>query len=148
MRAFSLLFCLGAAALVLPLGCGPDPEGVEDCRAIEGARCRAAAACGEIEDAARCERYYRDQCLHGLSVDSPGRPVVEGCVEAIEAAPDEDDCESVLEPERLSACSFLGESDEPAPDPGAGGEGGTPSSEPEAGAPGSEPEAGAGGASG
>lgn len=149
MRALGVPFGLIFAALV-PFGCGPDPEGVEDCRAIEAARCRAATECGVIDDADGCERFYRDHCLHGFSVDAPGGPVVEACIEAIEAAPGEDLCDAVLEPARLGACSFLDPDAEPA-EPGTAGAGGTEgsagetSSEPEAGAPSADDAAGAGG---
>jgi len=139
MRALSVSVSLALAALLLGPGCGPEPEGVDDCREIESARCRAAAQCGVIDDVDGCVRFYHDQCLHGLPVDSPGRPAREACVEAIEAAPEADDCAAVLEPERLSACAFLGPSDEPPPEEGEGGSGGAPgeepSEEPSAGAP-------------
>lgn len=127
-------------------GCGSSAEGIETCRRIERARCRAAAACGLIEDAVACERFYRDQCLHGVAADVPTRPVVETCVEAIDAArecastePDPtrtcaDGCALVARPERSEVCSFLSPEPYEPPDPseggagsdGSGGEGGEP----------------------
>ena len=79
---------LGLAWIVLGVqGCGPEPVGVDDCRQIESARCDAGAACGFVEDAEACRRFYRDQCLHGLATDTaPAGQDVEECVEAIQRA--------------------------------------------------------------
>jgi len=76
--------------LVSAVSCGTDAVGVDDCRKIEEARCEAAAHCEgdlQVDDVDACKRYYRDQCLHGMAVDSaPGAPAVSRCVSAIEAA--------------------------------------------------------------
>lgn len=148
--------------IVSASGCGTDAVGVEDCRRIEQARCAAAAPCGEVDDVDACQRFYRDQCLHGVSGRDPGPREVDACVTAIEAAgrcarsdadaplescdsdaPDpapnlETACDVVLYPERAEACSFLLDSPEP-PAP-SGGQGGDTSG-------GSEPQAGAAGGS-
>lgn len=112
--------------------CGTDAVGVEACREIEGARCRAAAQCGLIEDVGNCERFYQDHCLHGVRLEQGPRSVdVRQCVEAIEAAgrcaerrgartaPAECGssqlsestarrvCDIVVEPERAPDCTFL-----------------------------------------
>lgn len=129
------------AALALAASCGTEARGVEDCRAIENARCEAAEACGAIEDASACKRFYRDQCLHGLSVPPPGSPVTDACVGAIDqiaecARPSVDGapspcsrfgnptraCSFVPAPQSLSECNFLNPSVPPSGEGGAGGE--------------------------
>ena len=170
MRVLSLTCCwLMSAVFTLTLvsatGCATDAEGVDDCRAIEQARCEAAQACGLVSDVPACQRFYRDQCLHGLPVAPPGSVKLNECVATIHAAgvcatqsPDGvatalDDCEQhvtvgapgvatacdlVREPEKSAECSFL----IPGADAGVGGAshsgGGGNSSE----------DAGAGGGSG
>lgn len=125
-------------------GCGPEPVGVDDCRAIESARCTAGVACGIVEDEEACKRFYRDHCLHGLAAsETPGGKAVDDCVQAIQIAgecakqdPDasipscldgdkginvvdrdvETVCDVVREPEGTKQCAFL------TPiDPGAAG---------------------------
>jgi len=120
-------------------GCGTDAVGIDHCRDIEQARCVAAAACGTVTDVPACQRFYRDQCLHGMALDeSPGKVKTEACVAAIEAAgncvkaggstPAECQelsaetgfptlCEAILEPQLLSACNFLAPSQESPPPP-------------------------------
>jgi hypothetical protein len=116
-------------------GCGPDAVGVDACRQIERARCEAGAVCGTVSDVAACQRFYRDQCLHGLAAaEAPGEPALRGCVEAIEAVAScereesgvpidecpggapatplpgaslEFSCDIVLAPELVEECSFL-----------------------------------------
>ncbi len=124
-------------------GCGTDARGVEDCRHIEEARCSAAAACGAISDVGECQRFYRDQCLHGLPVASPGAPVVNACVEAIRAAgacasssaesarqvcgslrTPKLACDRIAQPETLPECAFLTPDAPPTSNGGAGGEAG------------------------
>ncbi len=167
--AFFLVAFVGALAAA---SCGTDAKGVSDCRSIEKARCRAAASCGVVADVARCERFYRDQCLHGLPVESPGKVALNGCVSAIEAAGEcakdgpedasvcagaltpETACELILAPERLSACSFL--SSEPVDESGgsgnSGGSGGesaeTSGGAPASGGSGEQTADGGGGAAG
>lgn len=142
-------------ALVSASGCGTDAQGVEDCRRIEQARCAAAEPCGIIRDVEACDRFYRDQCLHGLSATPPGQPVIDDCVEVIRAAgecaesgpdtaladcspavtPANDElataCDVVLAPEYSPECAFLlaappsEEPDEPS-DGGSGGQSAEP----------------------
>jgi hypothetical protein len=119
-------------------GCGPEPVGVDDCRAIESARCEAAVSCGLVNDADECTRFYRDHCLHGLAApETPGGAAVTDCVEAIQRAGQcaEDDaeqsiadcldgdqqitplkgadldnvCDVVRTPEQTRQCAFLSE---------------------------------------
>lgn len=137
---------LGLVACVVA-SCGTDAEGVDDCRDIEQARCAAAAHCAVIDDVEGCQRFYRDQCLHGLAVASPGGPAVKACVAAIDdagvcAAADPSDtsacaapldatsaCDAILHPETLSACSFLAptaSSSGGSSSDGSSSEGGTP----------------------
>lgn len=130
-----------ASALLIAPGCGTDARGIDDCRNIEQARCAAAANCGGpngtgrvVVDVDSCQRFYRDQCLHGTTTASPGAPEVDACVRAIRAAGEcaaaeadcvaplnpESACEKILSPELLTQCRFL------APNPeDVTGEGGT-----------------------
>lgn len=109
---------LATCLSLLGPGCGTDAAGVEACRSIESARCRAAVACGIVDDAAACERFYRDHCLHGLRGDTPSDREVARCVQTIETAGEcaasGDDagdcagsCDIVDAPERAIACVFL-----------------------------------------
>jgi hypothetical protein len=157
---------LSCALLTAP-GCGTDAQGIGDCRAIEQERCSAAANCGDsrggkvVDDVGSCQRFYRDQCLHGTSTASPGAPQITDCVNAIRAAgecaaatPDTQDslcgapfitnpdvaCDSILSPERLPDCRFLipdpsgiSEGGAPATTAGAGGQGNASSGEGEGG---------------
>jgi hypothetical protein len=117
---FGALLCtaLGAAAP----GCGTDPVNPDGCKAIEDARCEAVVACPGYEslDVDACKRAYRDQCLHGLAVESdPGDPSINQCVNAIKAAGDcakagtascalaADRCTFIEHPEQLVECAFL-----------------------------------------
>jgi hypothetical protein len=132
-------FCIVTAA-----GCGTGAVGVDECRDIERARCRAGASCGIVSDVPACERYYRDHCLHGLATKPPSGAVVDTCVQVIEAAgrcASEDPearledcqvsqqywtvktaCEVVAHPELTVECAFL--TDTPPEDDGSGGQGG------------------------
>ncbi|MFZ5891558.1 MAG: hypothetical protein ACOY0T_10945 [Myxococcota bacterium] len=138
LAAWFALSVLGLAA-----SCGTDAQGVEDCRSIEQARCHAAAACGQISDVSACTRFYRDHCLHGLSVPAPGGPFTKACVQAIREAGDcasatgdavaascsrfgsqTRACKLVQMPESISACSFLVPNAPPIAEGGSGGMGG------------------------
>jgi hypothetical protein len=84
---------LAAGALLTLLGptsCGSDAVGVDSCRAIETARCEAAAACGFTEPQVQsCTLFYRDECLHGVENADAGEPAstsTDACVAAINAA--------------------------------------------------------------
>ena len=160
----SFLSAVCAFALVSAGGCGTDARGVDDCRDIEEARCSAAKGCKLVADGEvdACKRFYRDQCLHGLSGALPGSVQVKECVATIVAAgscatalgsdaelvacdPAVGDapgvravCDIVKEPERASACAFLA----PRADAGSGGSG---AGEPTGGSSG---EAGSAGESG
>ncbi len=162
----ALLSAVCAFTLVSAAGCGTDAKGVDDCRDIEQARCDAAQHCGLVSDVAECQRFYRDQCLHGLQVASPGSVKVKACVATIRAAgtcaataegsdvelascdPAIDApgattaCDVVKEPEKASDCSFL----LPASDGGStGGTGGTGGAGEETSGGSAGDEAGAGG---
>ena len=162
-----------AGALVLGVlqvvGCGTDAVGVDSCRRIELSRCDAAAACGQIDDAAECRRFYHDQCLHGLPVPDPGTEAVaeceaalqragacaaegaelslEECSDAVTSEPTNATtaCEIVSEPQLAAECRFLSPSTKPPEEPeepeepGAGGSGGSSSGSGEGGAPGDPP---------
>ena len=86
-----------AVALVLlalvfhGIGCGGSAVGVDDCRTIEKARCAAARYCplgiDSNADADACDRFARDNCLHGLPIGaSPPASKLDACVRAIDAA--------------------------------------------------------------
>lgn len=155
-------------------GCGTDAVGIDDCREIERARCEAASHCGVIDDVEECQRFYRDHCLHGLSVESPGAIVVEACVAVIQRAGEcardkggedaalrdcgkvsertvgaDEACDLVLYPERATECSFL-TPDPPQPngEGGAAGESGGSGRVGAAGESGAPGQAGSGGQGG
>ncbi len=140
---------LSAAAMfsLVTASCGTSALGVDDCRDIEQARCRAQASCVDsngtplIEDVPACERYYRDHCLHGLAVKPPASASVAACVQVIEAAgrcakghPDialdecpkavtevhgglTHACDVVAHPERATECAFLSTSESTGGEP-------------------------------
>lgn len=137
---------LGALASLASPGCGTAAKGIQDCRDIEQARCKAATACGIVTHEDDCEIYYRDHCLHGLPVTPPQPAVVDDCVATITTlgtcvqslgknallADCEDPnhpiadnatsvCEVVQYPERAYSCSFLtGTTTTPPPESSAG----------------------------
>ena len=88
----TLLSAVATFSLVTASSCGTNAVGVDDCRDIEQARCRASASCLDangaplIDDVDACERFYRDHCLHGLAVKPAAGASVAGCVQVIEAA--------------------------------------------------------------
>lgn len=84
--SFVLALAISVASGLGVAACGTEPVGVESCRTIEEKRCELAPVCGTVSDVPACKRYYRDQCLHGLTVDAdPGKPVVDKCVTALNA---------------------------------------------------------------
>lgn len=113
-----ILFTFLAASALgagLTTGCGNDAVGVEACRSIEAERCRWVVACNidvgprrddstsPVDD---CVRYYRDECLHGLTLATtePSDTQTQACVDAIHAATS---CDIVVTPESSPACAFL-----------------------------------------
>ena len=82
----ALFSTICAFALVSASGCGTDAKGVDDCREIEQARCAAAKNCGLVSDVDECQRFYRDQCLHGLAVSLPSSSQLKECVATIQGA--------------------------------------------------------------
>jgi hypothetical protein len=148
-------------ALASAVSCSTDAVGVDDCRKIEEARCEAASHCEgdlQVDDVDACKRYYRDQCLHGLAVESsPGAPAVSRCVSAIQAAgncaasdPDisaaecaevagaldapgddriETACDVVRYPELIPECDFLSEEEAAQPAGNGGAAGATDQSQ-------------------
>ncbi|MES1186733.1 MAG: hypothetical protein ABUL60_23165 [Myxococcales bacterium] len=157
LRSLSATLLAAAAtfSLVTSASCGTNAVGVDDCRDIEQARCRASAACLNddgaplIDDVPACERFYRDHCLHGLAVKPPAGASVSACVQVIEAAgkcaksdpastlsdcPITDRragltrvCDVVTHPERATECSFLLDTPDVSGAAGqsSGGQGGT-----------------------
>ena len=161
----SLLSAVCAFTLVSATGCNTDAQGIDDCREIEQTRCVAAKNCGLVPDVDACQRYYRDQCLHGLPMTPPGSVKLKQCVDTIRAAgvcatqsggtdtPLSDcdpelpsavsndlvsACDLVQEPEKSVACSFL----TPGVEAGVGGASNSGSGSGEAGAGGSSGEEG------
>jgi hypothetical protein len=116
-------------SLVIASGCGTDAEGTAECRAFERVRCQAAAACG-YPDVDECIRYERDQCLHGVALESitaaeldvcaeemaragrcaagqgPDTPAA-SCAEPVQADSAATSCDVVRSPERALSCAFL-----------------------------------------
>ena len=163
---FSAVFAFG---LVSSSGCGTGAVGVDQCRDIEEARCTGALSCGIITDVDACKRFYRDQCLHGLAVASPGTKAVSACVATINAAGvcamadagtplkecatvsasapgAKTACDIISSPELATDCAFLvpgADADTAAG--GAGGEGGSSGMEDAAGAAGASGASGAAG---
>src|SRR4051812_12914617 len=145
----TLLSAATTFSLVSASSCGTNAVGVDDCRDIEQARCRAGKTCGIVDDVPACERFYRDHCLHGLATKPPAGASAAACVQVIEAAgrcaangadgpktkltecPDEEvtaphldletACEVVSHPERANECSFL--TDTPDTNDGVAGQG-------------------------
>jgi len=166
-----------AGLLSSSAGCGSKAVGIEACRSIEQARCEAVASCPSpygVEDVEACQRFYRDQCLHGLDVDDePSDTAVARCVAAVKAAgrcagedpaatvADCDDpalalrsdadadasvCELLDQPELLVDCAFLTDAKD---DDGAAGAAGSDGESGDAGAAGeTTSEGGESGASG
>lgn len=138
------------SALLSAAACGSDAVGIETCRRIESARCEVADACGDLKDLDDCQRYYRDQCLHGLGVPEPSTREVDECVAALQAAAEcaraeessgacQNACRLMSEPGRAPECAFLiTESIDPVePEGGSGGDGGRGGEPADAGAGGS-----------
>jgi hypothetical protein len=164
----ALLSAVSAFTLVTAAGCGTSAQGVDDCRDIEDARCSAAKNCNlGISDVTQCQLFYRDQCLHGLAVSSPGSTAIKACVATIQAAgvcalqgqstapadctnkpsvatTAQTTCEIVTNPERTSECGFL----MPTADAGTSGSGGAAGTGGTADAGGTGGTADAGGAAG
>jgi hypothetical protein len=68
-------------------GCVSGAVAIAECREIESARCEASVPCGVIEDVDECQRFYRDQCLHGiLGPKAPTAQEQDACVAAITGA--------------------------------------------------------------
>jgi hypothetical protein len=150
-RSLSATLLSAAATFsIVTASCGTNAVGVDDCRDIEQARCRASASCLDadgvplVQDIAACERYYRDHCLHGFAVKPPAGADVAGCIQLIERAghcahedPESElgctetastrragftrACDVVTHPERASECAFL--LDKPDESDGSAGEG-------------------------
>ncbi|WP_394839609.1 hypothetical protein LVJ94_22240 [Pendulispora rubella] len=115
-RGIPLGAALAGLVAVAVGACGTEPTGVETCRRIEEERCRAAAACGNIDlDVPKhngdsvgdkvegCILWYHDACLHGLMNSEPDNRSVEVCIEAIKAG----DCNVVAHPEQSPACLWI-----------------------------------------
>ena len=116
MRLFQLIASFGAVLLGLcaTAGCETDAVGVEACRSIEAARCQARVDCNQMEEAEleSCQRYARDQCLHGVALeDAPDQADVDECVEAIN---DVANCDNITRLD-LAECSFLTPNDTETP---------------------------------
>lgn len=164
-----------AFTLVSASGCGTDAVGVDDCRDIEQARCAAAKNCGLVEDVDACQRFYRDQCLHGLAVSLPSSSQLKLCVQTITDAGmcAQDDagtelrecsttitasapgaktaCDLVTNPALATECSFLAPDSDAGTSPtgaaGAGGAGGAGGAS-DGGSSGAEDAAGTAGSAG
>jgi hypothetical protein len=108
--------------------------GEQECREIEQARCEAARSCDfgidSNDEFETCERYARDNCLHGLvTKDTPSSSELSACVREIRQAgvcasegkplasacgiatvrldTKVQVCEIVQDPEEAESCTFL-----------------------------------------
>lgn len=104
-----LLGTAWAVAGALP-GCGSEAIGVDACREVEYARCEATATCPDedgvvLADVEACKRFYRDHCLHGLTVSAaPSTRKLTACRRTIEAA---GRCAAASGPDTpLASCAF------------------------------------------
>jgi hypothetical protein len=143
MATFHALALPLLAAALGGVACDTHAVGVDECKALEQARCGAARGCDVgITDAtqAECERFSRDNCLHGLPVAAaPKSSVLDNCIKAIRAAgscaagkggPKQlakdcsgagsvtrdatTVCDIVEDPEQSSECDFLNQTATPA----------------------------------
>jgi hypothetical protein len=91
-RPKACLALLALTAVALHSSCSTKAVGVEECRNIEYARCRAAPHCPDqfdVVDVEECRLYYRDHCLHGMPLSSPpSASEVRDCVERIDTLSD------------------------------------------------------------
>lgn len=136
------LVLLAIASQGPSFGCDTHAVGVADCQEIEKARCAAAHSCSlgiNATNEAECERFARDNCLHGLpTASSPLASQLNNCLKAIRAAgacadagpntlatkctgieneitvADATACDIVESPEETTACSFLVAEPKPA----------------------------------
>lgn len=154
MHGFRQMALAALALVAYGTGCDTHAIGIEECRAIEAERCRSAQSCDlgitSAATVAECERFARDNCLHGLPTATVPRPTeVDRCVAAIRTAgacakkhgpkyaakscagagtPSPSNatvCELVQDPEESSSCAFLLDQATPEPttspsDAGAG----------------------------
>jgi hypothetical protein len=90
MSRFGGAVVLAVAVVAGFVGCGSGAVGIDECRTIEQARCQAAVNCDvgidSSSDEDTCNRYARDNCLHGLPTDPPRESTFNRCVAAIKAA--------------------------------------------------------------
>jgi hypothetical protein len=118
------------AAVASALACGTDAAGVDACKQVEAARCKAAGACGvplepphaaSGSNADECIRFYDVACLHGLAIGSdPGISAVNACVSAIGDHPcNAGGANLVVSPEKDPACAWLVPPPAPATDAGS-----------------------------
>lgn len=140
MRWLRPLLVSLVASAACPLACGSSAIGVEDCRSIERARCQAARGCNvgidTTADEQTCERFARDNCLHGMLVAASTAGAVTECVHSINVAgacvakktaladctgigkvtnAKASVCDVIVNPEQITACEFLTETPKPAP---------------------------------
>ena len=68
-RSARVILGLGIVLSTGYIGCTTSAVAIQECRDIEAARCEASVPCGVIEadEVESCQRFYRDQCLHGIS---------------------------------------------------------------------------------
>jgi hypothetical protein len=130
MRSWLVLLVLALAAAPVAAGCGTDAQGVQTCKDIEEARCRAAVNCPSTvqltqpyttngSDVDACIRYYDVACLHGLAVSDVSGAKVSACVKAISTP---GACAVVANPELAPDCSWLIPPNTPAPEAGEAGD--------------------------
>ncbi|HEY8040638.1 MAG TPA: hypothetical protein VIF15_12620 [Polyangiaceae bacterium] len=113
VRRALVVLALAVAAVPLAAACGTDAAGIDQCKAIEEARCQQAPNCPQItleppyhtsgNDVDACIRFYDVACLHGLaSGNVPSTTQLNACVKAIQSS-----CDYVVAPENSPDCAFL-----------------------------------------
>jgi len=109
-------FAVAIAACLAAVACGNGANDPAGCQVLENERCVRAQACGidlsfplhngssPQDNVNACQLYYQDACLHGFatSVNVTSKEVT-ACVAAIKTG----DCNAVLNPQNVPACSFL-----------------------------------------
>lgn len=81
----TVVLTLGFASSLVS-ACNTGAIGITECRNLETQRCSAAAECGDIDDIPACERYVRDNCLHGIAGPKvPTKSQLDACMAVITA---------------------------------------------------------------
>jgi hypothetical protein len=102
------------AAAAHVTACGNGANDVAGCQELENARCARATECGidlglplhdsNIDAVTACQLYYQDACLHGfVTTVAITSEELGNCEKAISVG----NCNAVLNPQTVPACSWL-----------------------------------------